>query len=473
MPSVRSFAAAVGSGFLLAACGSGEETSRRRSEGAPSGGGAAATDGIVSRGGAGGTAGFDGEPAGDETGPAGTGGQGGGGMPVRPLTDPGAGPWQRVPPDQVLAVCGLDPAMLAEADRVLGAPWAAVRHGLLCHEHRAEGMAPGEAWSTTKTLGAAVAGVVAYQTRDLPRTGRKTGPFSDEDRVDHWLDAFSYNPNAHVAHVLAMVAHNSSLGWAEKPMAYDTVGTTQINTLSAMLTAAIAQDPGRFGANLEDFTQRHLFHPLGMTASMWSGGSPEKNFAFTWSTTVLDMARLGLLLLNGGVWSGQRLLSEEWVYRMTHPAFEDGNTGYGYLTWLNASSNHHFGGIPGAPFGLLQEPASPGPCAPVAVHRSFPHGLSEALDCNYAPPYSCFQEQDVGVWQAVGLGGQVIQGHPGLDLVLVGKDLTPLDSGPAAPARLWDAVLAAVVAGDPVYRGDVPAFCTSYGSNRHAPYGRR
>jgi hypothetical protein len=330
-------------------------------------------------------------------------------------------------------------------------------------------MAPAEAWSTTKTLGALVTGMVAWQTRALASTGRKTGSFSDADRADHWLDAFSYNPEARVAHVLAMVAHNPSLALGQKPMAYDTIGTTQINTLSDMLNAAIAQDSTRLGGDLEGFTQKFLYTPLGMTQSTWSSGAPNKTFAFSWSTTARDMARVGLLLLRGGVWSGERLLDAEWTYRMAHPAFEDSNTGYGYLTWLNAASNHHYGGIPGAPVGLQQQPQSPGPCAPTAVFREHPHGLSESLDCNYASPYTCTQQYDVGVWQAVGLGGQVIQGHPGLDLVIVARDVTPLGSGPQAPALVWDAVRPAVIAGDPQFSGNEAAFCQAYGSNAYAP----
>jgi hypothetical protein len=73
------------------------------------------------------------------------------------------------------------------------------------------------------------------------------------------------------------------------------------------------------------------------------------------------------------------------------------------------------------------------------------------------------------VWQAVGLQGQVIQGHPGLDIVIVVRDLTPLGSGPAAPGLLWDAVRPAVIAADPKFSGNEAAFCSAYGSNTYAP----
>lgn len=400
----------------------------------------------------------------------------------RTLVDPGTGDWTRVPPEQVAEVCRLDVSLLDAADAALqghnlaGVPWAVIRYGKLCYVSRGDAP-PDEAWSTTKTLGALVLGAVSYETRDLARTGPKTGPLRDEDRVDAWLDSFSYNRDAHIAHVLAMVAHNTDLSFGKKAMTYDTLGSTQINSLSAVMNAAIAQDSERLGANLEEFTQRFVFGPLGMTSSTWSGGAADKTLGYTWSSTVQDMARVGLLMLHGGVWSGKRVLSEEYVYRMTHPAFEDANTGYGYLTWLNASSNFTFGDIPGAPLGKQQSPLTPGPCAPVAVYREHPHGLSDSPDCNFDAPYSCEQTYDAGAWAAVGLQGQMIAGHPGLDLVITVKNLTPvllsgtsdLGFGPDTPKIVWDAVVPAIIAEDPVYRGDADAFCKAYGSNQYAP----
>ncbi len=389
------------------------------------------------------------------------------------LRDPGSGPWMRVPPNEVRAKCRLDPAKLAEADAKIRAPYVIVRYGYLCHEFKSS--APAEAWSATKTLGATVVGAVAYRTRGLTRTARKTGPLSDMDRVDHWLDSFSYHRDARVAHVLGMVATSSSLGLGSKRMSYDALGWSQINTLSDILTTAIRQDPIGIAPDLERFTQRFLFGPLGMSSSTWTGGDDDKNFAYSWKTTAGDMARLGLLLLHRGVWSGRRVLDAHWVYRMTHPSFEDANTGYGYLTWLNSASNFHYGGILGSPTGLQQGAQLPGPCAPVAVNATFPHGASDSPSCNYRSPATCAQPFDVGVWQAIGLGGQVIQGHPGLDMVIVGRDVTvgpfsgQLGTGNAAPKILWDAIRPAVVAADPTYLGDEPAFCAAYGANEYAP----
>jgi hypothetical protein len=447
-------------------------------------GGAFASGGVVSAGrvgsggaSAGGVLGSGGAPSSGGALSAGgaealDGGTSSGGAPIdggAAPSDPGTGPWVPVPSDRVLDECHLDPAALAAADAKLNTAWAIVRYGKLCHEFMSATYVPAEAWSTTKTLGAVVSGVVAYQTKNIPVTGPKTGPFSDVDRADHWLDSVTYNPEAHVAHVLAMVAQNADLSLGKKTMSYDIIGTVQINSLSDMLNAAIAQDTTRFGADLEQFTQKFVFGPLGMHDSTWSSGAATKVFAYSWSTTPRDMARIGLLMLNGGVWNGVRLLDEGWIYRMTHPSFEDANTGYGYLTWLNSSSNHHYGGIPGAPVGLQEGAQSPGPCAPVSVYPTHPHGLSDSPDCNYSAPYTCTQQYDDGVWQAVGLNGQVIQGHRALDAVIIARDVTPLGSGPAAPGILWDAVRPAIVNADPRFKGDDTAFCAAYGTNSYAP----
>lgn len=381
---------------------------------------------------------------------------------VPATVDPGTAPWSVVARDQVREECGLDPDLLDAANEAIGQPWAVVRHGKLCHEHYPAGSdEPTSLFSATKTMAATVTGIVVQETAGFERTGRKTGPLSDADRMDHWLDAFSFNPDATVSHVLGMVAFNADLSYGAKTHVYDANGSREINRLSDVVNTAIAQDSERLGANLEEFWQRFMVAKLGMRDSTWTNGAPDKSFASTWRGTVRDMARLGLLLMNGGVWNGERLLSDEWVYKITHPAFEDANTGYGYLTWLAANSNYHFGGIAGGVKFL--NPLDP--CSPPSIHRSYPHGVSGASNCNYLAPYTCEQQFDAGVWMANGAGGQLILGHPGLDLVLVAKNMGNL----AFISTLWGPVRPAVVAADPRYPGDEEAFCAAYGAGGYAP----
>jgi hypothetical protein len=167
--------------------------------------------------------------------------------------------------------------------------------------------------------------------------------------------------------------------------------------------------------------------------------------------------------MHGGVWGGERLVDEGWIYKMTHPSFEDASTGYGYLTWLNAREGT--AGIGGA---LVSGGASGDPCAPPAVWppSAYPHGLSGAQDCEYTTSSAqCEQTYDVGVWSAQGLGGQFIVGHAGLDLVIVAKNF----GNGNGPTGMWEAVRPAVVALDPTYAGNDAGFCSAYAAGDYAP----
>ncbi len=376
---------------------------------------------------------------------------------------PGQSEWTLVPTAEVADECGLDPQLLEQANVELDRAYAVVRYGRLCHEYYPTRLYPGGVdqeeivFSAAKTLAAVLTGAAVYRTRDLERTGRKTGPLRDTDRIDHWLDSFTFNPDAQVGHVLGMVGHNEDLSSPDLDFTYDAIGDMQINRLNDVVATAIAQDPA-LGSSVHEFLVRFLFEPLGMQQSDWSGDAPDKNFALGWRSTARDMARLGLLILDGGLWSGERLVSEEWMYKMTHPSFELANTGYGYLTWLIARSNaDNDDGLP-----KTTEPNAE--CTPSAIWNEFPHGLSESPDCNYIPPWDCSQTFDVGVWYAAGLMGNYIVGHPGLDMVLVVKNI-----GSNSQHRVWDAIRPALVALDPMFAGDEEAFCEASAAGDYAP----
>jgi hypothetical protein len=358
------------------------------------------------------------------------------------MTDPGTGPWQLV--SDVASECNLDPALLAAANREFNETYVIVRYGKLCHEHYPSGSdSPSSVWSATKTLGAATVGAAMYQSRNFVNTGRKTGPLTEFQRVDHWLDSFDYNRDATIAHVLSMEAHNTSLAYGDKSHSYDTVGSVQINTLSDIVNQVISQDPDRLGNNIGEFYEQYLANKLGFRNSTWGSSNYSKNFAYTLTSTARDMARLGLLLLNGGVWNGERLMDAEYVYSLGHAAFEDGSTRYGYLTWLSEDD----------------------PCGPAPIHHTYPHGISEASSCLRAQ--GCDQTYDVGVFYAAGLGGQYIIQHRGLDMVIVVKDSGGQSSNEVV--RAWDAIRPAVVAMDPNYAGNETGFCRAYGNNDYAP----
>jgi hypothetical protein len=371
----------------------------------------------------------------------------------------------------VREVCKLDPDVLAGIQ--FDVPWLVVRYGRACWAAGgalSDGAAQNH--STTKTLGALTLGMIAHDTRDIPRTGRKTGPLRDTDRADFWLDSFSFNKDALIGHVLGMEAHNADLTYGHKKHSYDTDGDVQINTLATVMNGAIAQDTARLGADLDAYAERRVFARLGMQDSTWD--TDDLSGSTGWYSCVGDMARLGLLLVHGGIWGGERLLEARWVYKMTHASFEDGNTAYGYLTWVNARNNWHLAGLEEFSSEVIDSATTAKPllaCAPAAIHARYPHAPSDAPNCNYLPPATCAQEHDVGAWEANGFGGQLIIGHPGLDLVIVARDFSDAtgEGSFTLGGALWDALLPAIVAEDPRFQGDRTAFCTAYQSGSYAP----
>ncbi len=382
--------------------------------------------------------------------------------------DPGNKPWQPVPRGSVAKECGLDPDLLDAADTQLNRRWGIVRYGKLCHDFYPgsdSAETPYHVFSSSKTFGATVVGRVMYETRKLVKTGPRTGPIDELQRVDQWFDKTGTNYDIHqdakIAHVLAMVAYSDDLSFGQKVHSYDADGTREINALSNILNAALQQDKARLGADLEEFTQRFVYAPLGLEHSTWTDGAKDKQFAISWNTTIRDMLRVGLLINNGGVWNGERLIAADYLYRTIHPTFEEGNTGYGYLTWLNGADHR-----PPLVGTLIKIPTPSDTCAPLALHRAYPHGISEAKDCGYtSAPYTCKQQFDIGAWSAQGLGGNYIYGHRGLDLVIAIQDYGTIN----LVDSLWKIVRPALVALDPKYKGDDADFCKAYGSNAYAP----
>jgi CubicO group peptidase (beta-lactamase class C family) len=370
---------------------------------------------------------------------------------------PGADPWEQVPRDEVAERCGLDPDLLDEVDPLLAAsPVTVVRYGQLCWSAGYPTGTTGvhQVFSLTKTFGALLVGMVAARSS-----------LDDTDLVTDWVDEDELggiNPEATIAHVLAMTATEDDLSHGEKgPWSYDTFGDREIDVLLTIMDRVIATEPDGFpgSSDTREFAQREVFDRLGMADSSWAGTS----IAGTMFSTSEDLARLGLLLLRRGEWDGEQLLDERFVYRMLHPAFEDTNTGYGYLTYLNADENWAYStGTPDAT------------CSPYVTWPTYPHApFFEAPDDNGGTPFAD-TPHDIGLAWAAGAGGQRISVHRGLDLVITVRD-GALSTDPDAPGlfeghtSVWSEIRPALVALDPVFEGDEDAFCEAYRRSVHAP----
>ena len=123
---------------------------------------------------------------------------------------------------------------------------------------------------------------------------------------------------------------------------YSTVG---IQILSNIITKATDM-------NLKDFAQKYLFEPLEINyvpdAPIHNRESqdhfyktrnirgwahdPSGNYTTGWglSLTTDEWTRIGLLVLNNGIYNGKRIVSEEYIKEMT----KEREKNYGYLWWI-------------------------------------------------------------------------------------------------------------------------------------------
>lgn len=88
------------------------------------------------------------------------------------------------------------------------------------------------------------------------------------------------------------------------------------------------------GMDIEAFSWKYLFAPLGIEDPAWSWINDEVIYAGgDQLLTPRAMLKFGVLYLNGGVWDGQRILPEAWVENSARPYYGPGNT------WLNTPVN--------------------------------------------------------------------------------------------------------------------------------------
>jgi CubicO group peptidase (beta-lactamase class C family) len=104
------------------------------------------------------------------------------------------------------------------------------------------------------------------------------------------------------------------------------------------------------GTELVKFAGENLFGPLGITYYTWLTFPNAPEMAVTSSALYLrprDMAKIGQLYLQEGVWYGKQIVSSDWLQESTaesivqrinySPAFQ--NTGYGYQWWRGIFAN--------------------------------------------------------------------------------------------------------------------------------------
>jgi CubicO group peptidase (beta-lactamase class C family) len=135
-----------------------------------------------------------------------------------------------------------------------------------------------------------------------------------------------------------------------KPLAADPGTTFVYNSgVSQLLSAIIRETTGQ---TIDKYAEQHLFGPLGIDDYHWKitpTGLPDTEGGLYLKPE--DLAKLGLLVLQDGMWEGQRIVPEGWIEQSVRPWVEDVNPGneedddpgYGFQWWLQ---EHEDGSYP-------------------------------------------------------------------------------------------------------------------------------
>lgn len=118
--------------------------------------------------------------------------------------------------------------------------------------------------------------------------------------------------------------------------------TFNYNSLNTYMLSAIVKTVS--GQSLTDFLEERLFSPLGIRDIYWEK-SPEGIEKGGWGLFIRpeDIAKIGQLVLQRGIWNGKRIVSEEWIDEATQAHAEPPKTygayNYGYQIWVGRYNN--------------------------------------------------------------------------------------------------------------------------------------
>jgi CubicO group peptidase (beta-lactamase class C family) len=108
---------------------------------------------------------------------------------------------------------------------------------------------------------------------------------------------------------------------------------------ATMLLGAVLQKST--GKSLPDLAKEALFDPLGIVDFDWTRVAPSGEPAAGGGLRLRprDMAKIGQLLLNKGMWHGRRIVSEKWIEASIQPLYKASwnSYHYGYQWWVGES----------------------------------------------------------------------------------------------------------------------------------------
>lgn len=243
-----------------------------------------------------------------------------------------------------------------------------IRDNSVIAEAYGEGISAGTpllGWSMGKSITSILIGRLETLGRPLPERGPLFTEWTGDERQQIDLEDLltmtsgldwdeTYTPGSDSTRMLFLepVAASrpltSAVAQAPGSHFYYSSGTT--NLLMAMLHRQLGSTQALF-----DALNQQLRAPLGLSNLTFepdASGVPVGS-SYPWATA-RDWGRLGLLMLNRGVWNGQTLISDAWIAKALAPNKSANDPRYGYQFWLNYGGKEpRWQGLPDDAYAMM------------------------------------------------------------------------------------------------------------------------
>ncbi|WP_339857180.1 serine hydrolase [Pseudohongiella acticola] len=225
-----------------------------------------------------------------------------------------------------------------------------VKDGDIVAESYAQGAGPDTpllGWSMAKSLTSVMLGNLAYQDQLDVDEQLDFASWSEDNRADirirdlltmtDGLDfSEQYNPGDDATAML--FTEPSASGYAIARPALHAPGTRfnySSGTANILSRIYFNRTGGTLASSLAEY-RAHIAGPLSFQHAVFE---PDARGVLVGSSylyaSARDWARLGQMMLQGGVLNGQRIVSEDWVEQSTRPNNSGNHKAYGYQWWLN------------------------------------------------------------------------------------------------------------------------------------------
>lgn len=278
------------------------------------------------------------------------------GTTVSTTAAPPAWQWQKDSPQNQ----GVDPAVLNDVHETFDSfpllSSVIVRNGYIVDEYYKDGYDENSVFvlnSASKSVTSALIGIAVdmglIESVDVPISTYfpqvlENGGYWAEITIRHLL---THTSGIDMSDTADWYDWRSSANWVQyildrsvtsRPGTVFNYSTGNTHLLSAILQQAS-------GMTLEEFGKRYLFDPMEMnSASVSADAQGISDGGNGVSMNIYDMAKFGMLYLNGGEWQGSQLVSQDWVTQSTTVQFEhdSGSADYGYQWWVRTFGDHDY-----------------------------------------------------------------------------------------------------------------------------------